>query len=205
MPNVLSGMSPNASFTKVLRVYEINTLTLSLDTFMWWSMPQSVKSVKLDISYSMSVLSKIIILLHYLSCLWIYVGGPSFMDHEEGQLPWQFANEDFIGMTQYEIYVFSTYWVCTVITTVGYGDYAGGTTIEYQVTLFLELFGMVVFAALQMAVTRLIDSKYHFDNYINEKEAEIDMWLLRMENSTKPYYYPGELFKTLRETALNSI
>lgn len=108
-------------------------------------------------------------------------------------------------MGYYEIYVFSTYWVCTVITTVGYGDYSGGTTLEYQVTLFLELFGMVLFATLQMAVTRIINSKYHFDNYINEKEAEIDMWLLRMENSTKPYYYPGELFKTLKQTALNSI
>ena len=56
-----------------------------------------------------------------------------------------------------------------------------------------------------MVVTRVVDSKYHFHHYIDQKEAEIDMWLLRMENSTKPYHYPGALFKTLRQTALNSI
>lgn len=59
-------------------------LHLSFDTLMRWSLPQSVKSEKEDISYSMSVLSKISILLHYLSCLWIYVGGPAFIDYEEG-------------------------------------------------------------------------------------------------------------------------
>ena len=104
---------------------------------MRWSKPLSVKSEKDDITYALGVISKIVILLHYLSCLWIYIGGPAFNDYEEGYLPWQLADEDFHGMTNYELYVFSTYWVCTVITTVGYGDYAGGTTLEYEVSLFL--------------------------------------------------------------------
>lgn len=60
------------------------------------------------------------------------------------------------------MYIFSTYWVCTVITTVGYGDYSGGTTAEYEVTLFLEFFGLIVFTILQMAVTRVTTSSYSF-------------------------------------------
>ena len=148
IPNVFSGMNPQFTFLKIIRVYEIDQLPLLLDTVFREFRPQSVKSEKDDISYALSVITKITILLHYLSCLWIYVGSPAFKDYEANLLPWQLANEDFIGMSHYEIYVFSTYWVCTVITTVGYGDYSGGTTLEYQVTLFLELFGLVVFTAL---------------------------------------------------------
>ena len=63
-------------------------------------------------------------------------------------------------MNYYQLYVFSTYWVFTVITTVGYGDYSGGTTLEYEVTLFLMFFGLVVFTLLQMTVMRVVQSKY---------------------------------------------
>lgn len=92
------------------------------------------------------------ILLHYLSFLWIWIGGDFFIDYEEGYLPWQKANSDFEFMTIYQLYIFSVYWVCTVITTVGYGDYAGGTTLELSVTIFLEFLGLVVFSVLQVAV-----------------------------------------------------
>jgi len=92
---------------------------------------------KNDVEYAFSIISKIFIMLHYLSCLWLFIGGADYMDYEEGFLPWRYANEDFHHMDYYQLYVFSTYWVFTVITTVGYGDYAGGTTLEYEVTLFL--------------------------------------------------------------------
>ena len=105
-------------------------------------------------------------MLHYLSCLWIYIGGEAFLDHEPDHLPWQFANRDFEGMSRYQLYVFSTYWVFTVITTVGYGDYSGGTTLEYQVTLFYEGFGLVVFTLLQLTVTRVVSSSYEYKGYI---------------------------------------
>ena len=62
------------------------------------------------------------------------------------------ANEDFEGYTRYRLYIFSVYWVCTVVTTVGYGDYSGGTTLELIFTIILELFGVIVFAKVQIAV-----------------------------------------------------
>ena len=102
--------------------------------------------------YGCSTVCKIMILLHYLSFLWIWIGGDFFIDYEEGYLPWQKANSDFEFMTIYQLYIFSVYWVCTVITTVGYGDYAGGTTLELSVTIFLEFLGLVVFSVLQVAV-----------------------------------------------------
>lgn len=115
---------------------------------MRWLFQLRSAAEKDDIEYAISTLCKIVIILHYLSFLWIYVGSETFLDYEDGFVPWQFANTDFIGMNKYQIYVFSTYWVCTVISTVGYGDYSGGTSLELLVTLFLESSGILVFALL---------------------------------------------------------
>ena len=87
-------------------------------------------------------------LLHYLAIVWVWIGSPDFIGYESGYDPWQIANDDFKGYSQWQIYIFSVYWVCTVVTTVGYGDYAGGTTVEYMYTIGLEFFGLVVFSVL---------------------------------------------------------
>ena len=42
----------------------------------------------------------------------------------------------------------SIYWAIVTITTVGYGDYYPGNTMEYLVVLLLELLGIAVFAML---------------------------------------------------------
>ena len=51
-------------------------------------------------------------------------------------------------MDAIQITIYSTYWVCTVVTTVGYGDYYGSTTLEYIVSFAIEFFGFVIFAVL---------------------------------------------------------
>ena len=56
-----------------------------------------------------------------------------------------------------------------------------------------------------MSVTRITESKYDFHHYIEEREGEIDFWLLNMEKSSFPWHIPGAMFKLLRTTALNSI
>ena len=61
-------------------------------------------------------------------------------------------------MGHYELYVFSTYWVFTVITTVGYGDYSGGTTLEYEFSMCLQFLGMVVFTMMSSTVNRVVRS-----------------------------------------------
>ena len=137
--------------------------------------------------------------------MWVYLGSAAYMDYEEGYLPWQFANDDFIGLDFWQIYIFSTYWVCTVITTVGYGDYAGGTTLEYQVTLFLELTGIVVFATLQIAVNSIVNSGTSFASYFDEKEKQIDFWLLKLEKANFPYHFSGFQYMLLSRKTKESI
>jgi len=56
-----------------------------------------------------------------------------------------------------------------------------------------------------MTVTRVVESKYGFNNYIEERETEIDFWLLTMEKPCFPYHMPSEMFMLLRKTAFDSI
>ena len=43
------------------------------------------------------------------------------------------------------MYIFSLYWVFTVLTTVGYGDYAGSNTREFIFSITLEFCGLTFF------------------------------------------------------------
>lgn len=132
---------------------------------------------KFVLIYASTTISRIMLLLHYLSFLWIWVGSETFIDYEPGYLPWQFGNSDFEGYTVYRLYIFSAYWVCTVITTVGYGDYAGGTTLELLVTICLEFLGLVVFSVLQVAVLQVVNYDSDFNSYLTATEQRTTVWL----------------------------
>ena len=115
----------------------------------------------------MATFSQIVVLLHYLGCLWIFFGSDRFVNYEPDHVPWTIANEDFHGMSQLKLMIFSNYWVCTVITTVGYGDYTGSTTIEYCFTMIIEFLGFVIFSVLQIAVLQIVKTERDFFSYIS--------------------------------------
>ena len=145
-------MNPNYAFLKNIRLYQIWLLYYPAE----WGI-NNIPVIKGEhhiqvIVYAFSTFSIIIILLHYLGCLFIYIGSERFIDFEEGYVPWTIANSDFHGMSNVELMIFADYWVCTVVTTVGYGDYTGSTSIEYMFTFGIEFFGFVIFAALQIAL-----------------------------------------------------
>ena len=88
--------------------------------------------------------------------MWIWIGSEQFAGYELGYEPWQLAIKDFEGYSQYRIYIFSVYWVCTVVTTVGYGDYAGGTTLEFLYTICIEFFGIILVSSVQIVVQQVV-------------------------------------------------
>ena len=84
------------------------------------------------------------------------------------------------------MFIFATYWVCTVVTTVGYGDYTGGTTLEYIYSFAIEFFGILIFAIIQISVLDLISIKHSFETYAQERDFEALVWFKRLEQATKP-------------------
>ncbi len=102
--------------------------------------------------YAIAVFCQITVLLHYLGCGWLFVGSDKFIGYEKDHVPWTIANEDFLGMREIDLIIFANYWVCTVITTVGYGDYTGSTSIEYLFSNGIGFLGFVIFSVFQIAV-----------------------------------------------------
>jgi Ion channel len=89
--------------------------------------------------------------VHYFVCLWIWIGDRNLMN--DPSLPWRQKQPDLQGE---RLYIFVIYWVFEVITTVGYGDFAGGTTAEFLVSLLIEFSGLIVFTVLTLLVDQLV-------------------------------------------------
>ena len=84
---------------------------------------------------------------HIAACIWIYLGIYD-ADLEKDKKSWAYVS-DFDKMddltkdanvdplkSNLAMYIFALYWIFETFTTVGYGDYAGGMTREYVVTMF---------------------------------------------------------------------
>ena len=137
-----------------------------------------------------------------MGCAWIFVGSDYFVGYEEGYEPWTLANDDFTSMSHLQLVVFANYWICTVITTVGYGDYSGGTTLEYQFTTAVEFLGFAIFAMLQIAVVQIVTlNSRNSDSYMTNIEMEMLAWFNRLENSTGMgiNYMPSDLNEIMKQ------
>ena len=53
--------------------------------------------------------------------------------------------------------MFAQYWIATVIFTVGYGDYTGGTVAEYLISIVLEFTGITLMSILMYMITLLVN------------------------------------------------
>ena len=95
--------------------------------------------------------------------------------------------------------IFSIYWTCTVITTVGYGDYSGGTTLEFQFTLGLEFLGFVIYSVIQIAVLKIVNIESSSVIYFMGMDEQTLNWLMVLEKSTIPDRLPNELYHDIKE------
>lgn len=152
LPQVASLLSYNAVILKVLRLYQLWLLHYPVELALNVYLSNRDKTYIYALVYAFATFCQIMILLHFLACFWIYLGSESFLDFEDGHEPWLLANADFKGMSRPQLILFSTYWVCTVITCVGYGDYTGSTSVEYLFSLGIELFGFIIFAVLRISI-----------------------------------------------------
>ena len=72
------------------------------------------------------------------------------------------------------------YWVFTVLTTVGYGDYAGTNTNEFIYSICLELAGLTFFALLTGLITPLVTPEKDFAVMLRDKSDSLDLWIKKL-------------------------
>lgn len=198
LPQIASFLDVKFTFLKIVRIHMITKLHYPFDLCLSKYLKESY--TMLTLQYAIATILYILVLLHYLGCTWIFVGSDYFVDYEEGYLPWTLANDDFANMTNLQMLVFSNYWICTVITTVGYGDYAGGSTLEYQFTTAVEFLGFVLFAMLQIAVLQFVTLKNrNFGSFLTNIEMEALAWFNRLERASGAGSLPRGLYESMKD------
>ena len=128
---------------------------------------------------------------HIMACIWLYLGYSNpcdgTADGENCEISWVYA-DNFKDFNIHTVYIFAFYWIFEVITTVGYGDYTGGTSSEYIFSIALEFLGLTFFSFLMGSINGIFNTSDNFDDLIEEKLDSLDMWIKKIEKSNKPFH-----------------
>ena len=95
------------------------------------------------------------------------------------------------------------YWVFTVLTTVGFGDYAGTNTDEFIYSICLEFCGLSFFALLTGLITPLVTPEKDFNGLLMDKNDSLDLWIKKMQQANSTIYnmyIPADLYLSVSET-----
>jgi hypothetical protein len=122
----------------------------------------------------------VLILAHVCACGWIIIGKTDKI----GGTTWLYAN-DFPPVRGNESFIFwfSYYWIFEVFTTVGYGDYSGGTNLEWWYSIFLEFFGVAFNSILIGVMSGVFDDNSGYDSLLAAKMDELQIWTRKIELS----------------------
>lgn len=102
-----------------------------------------------------------------------------------------------------QVYIFSLYWCFTVLTTVGYGDFAGGNTREFVFSIILEFCGLTFFALLTGLIPPLVSPDQDYEAMLMEKTSDLDLWIKKVQqanSTTINLYMPSPLYLNISET-----
>ena len=134
------------------------------------------------------------LIIHCVSCLWLYVGEARYLPEEDERPPtWIYNPESglnyendakiFIEATEVTKYITSFYWVVTTLTTVGYGDYKGFTNNEYTFTYIVEFIGILFFSIMMGSINTILENTDGDLDITDQKLESVDVWLVKLDNS----------------------
>ena len=143
----------------------------------------------------------VILASHLMACVWIGIGQYedegwvnqflSSQETESGYVPK--AIEHF-----FSIYANAFYFVLTTITTVGYGDITGSTSIEYGFSMIVMFFGLTFFSLLSGTIQSVLSSDESFDSLIQIRMDQLDHWILRLEATNNNNKLPCDLYHSIK-------
>ena len=110
------------------------------------------------------------IVCHILTCLWIIVAS---LQDDEFLGTWIAANE-FQKEPDEVLYAVSFYWCISTITTVGYGDISGTTTMERIFCAIIMLVGVISFSFANGALASIISNSDQANAKYQEKEITLN-------------------------------
>lgn len=87
-----------------------------------------------------------------------------------------YDNWDVKSMSNLNKVLASTYFACTSLSTVGFGDYYPVSDVERLVGSFYMLFGVAIFSYFMGELTEMIVKYNRLDNEVEEEE-DLDKFL----------------------------
>jgi len=78
------------------------------------------------------------------------------------RLPWIEANPRINTYGKEQKYILTIYWIFSLVTTVGYGDFVSTTKGEYCITVFYQFIGVLIFSIMSFLVIQVLKANYDF-------------------------------------------
>jgi len=132
---------------KLIRLARVSTMKKIIENLIdYFEVKFQVAKQKISkIQYFVDFFITLLIVMHSLACMMCKIGTISVGG-------WLDNPEDIRGLPPSHIYLRALYWVVTTLTTVGYGDIKGFTSLEYQYTMFVEFVGILFFSFIMGSI-----------------------------------------------------
>ena len=123
-----------ARIARIFKAVKLKRLFVKMEEFFYSSVFNGIKGL-------VGLLFMILLLAHWVACIWHLVG--SIMDDATGS-SWisQYGIEEYSNVDRY---IVSFYWAIATMLTVGYGDVLATSTPERIYNIFVMLLGCATF------------------------------------------------------------
>ena len=151
---------------KILRVMKVKKLIAKFEEYI------VTDSMDLMVTF-FNITIKIIIMAHYMSCLFFYVG----MEEIRSGLDGWITTFEIDKMALGDKYISSMYWAFTTMSGVGYGDLFPITRIERFVCLLMMMFSCGIFAYIVNSIGNIVSRFNRIATSFREKMLYINRYL----------------------------
>lgn len=165
-PTIITNHKKSLMFLRLIHITNITKADSLLKIVLEVILPYN-RIARGQIQVSARIAFIIVFWIHLYVVLWLYAGTHKLMG--DPGLPWSEADPIFKTYNHEENYVLTIYWIFTLVTTVGYGDFVGATRGEYLITVFFMFCGVLIFSMISFLVVRVLSDDYDFYVCVSEK------------------------------------
>lgn len=126
------------------------------------------------------------LLIHILSCLWIFIGVYYYNDTYNNWITQTGIIDEDYG----ELYVTGLYWCVTTLATVGYGDIRPFNIPERLYTTIVMVIGIFIYSYIIGSLTNLISNA-------DSRKAKLTKKLELLDNLTREYGFNESFYRKL--------
>ena len=186
LPPMVTGQQyDHINVLKMLRLVHVLEIFEPFQRLIDLLMHDKIRKQKENIFQLIVLFASALLGAHICACVWIAMGtieGGWYKTKMEDTFGCEVnpVYECWEQNSPIQIYEFCLYWILTVFTTVGYGDYAGGNSREFVATIIFEFGGLMFFSLLTGLITPLVAPLQDFDGMMTEKLNEMNLWIKKL-------------------------